>query len=74
MQPVENTKGQVGPWRPHNPPFHLPYHGEDPELAGKTALVGFTYVGGATVAQFDDVDTGYGYGWHHFHHSDFWEN
>lgn len=69
---MSDTRNQIGPWHPFGKWFHKEYHGKDPTLKGKWALVGFTYVGGATVAQFDDHDTGYAFGWHAFKHSDFW--
>lgn len=70
----------IGKYTPHKGkqyeryPFHKQYHGSDPHLIGKWALVGFTFVGGATIAQFDDIETGRGYGWWPMKHSDFWEN
>lgn len=70
-QPRENTRGKIGPWKPHTPPRHTVYVGDDPLLKGKGALVGYTYVGGACVAQFDDLECGYAYGWHHFRNEDF---
>lgn len=69
---MKDMRGQVGPYKPHGDIFHKTYIGDDPTLEGKTALVGFTFVGGATVAQFNDLDCGYAYGWHQFKHSDFW--
>lgn len=71
IQPVEQTRYQIGPCQPHNPPRHTVYVGRDQELKGKGALVGYAWGGGVCVAQFDDVDTGFGYGWHHFRNDDF---
>lgn len=46
--------------------FHGRYNGTlFPELIGKTALV-HRQVGGYVTAQFDDIDTGFGFGWHRF--------
>lgn len=45
---------------------HLTYCGSDSKLKGKTALV---FENGA--AQFDDRNTGYGFGWHQFKREDF---
>lgn len=70
---MRNTRGQIGPYKPHGDIFSKEYIGDDPTLTGKKALVGFAFIGGAVVAQFDDLDCGYGAGWHHFKHSDFWE-
>jgi hypothetical protein len=47
------------------------YVGDRTELTGETALVGTAFFGGVPLAQFDDVSTGYGYGWTPFKHMDF---
>ena len=75
----QEQKEMIGLYTPHKMnypayPFYKKYHGNDPDLKDKWALVGFTFVGGATVAQFDDVETGRGYGWWPMKHSDFWKN
>lgn len=69
---MRDTRNEVGPYKPHGNTFHKEYIGSDTTLLGKKALVGFTFVVGQTVAQFDDLETRYGGGWHHFKHSDFW--
>lgn len=61
-------------YKPHYQTFHKQYHGEDEDLKGKWALVGFTFIGGATIAQFDDESTGKGSGWWPMKHSYFWDN
>lgn len=66
------TRGKVGPYKPHGDVLQKIYTGNDSTLQGKRALVGFAFVGGQPVAQFDDLECGYAYGWHHFKHSDFW--
>ena len=43
---------------------HGVYIGDRSELQGKTALLMVS--GDIAKAQFDDIGTGYGYGWHTF--------
>lgn len=69
---MKDTRSNVGPYKPIGDLFHKEYIGDDSTLLGKKALVGFALVGGQSVAQFDDLETGYGSGWHHFKISDFW--
>lgn len=68
---MKSYQNEIGPHMPHEDPTHRRYIGSDPALYGKTALVGHTQEGGFPVAQFDDISTGYGYGWHEFGISDF---
>lgn len=54
----------VGPYKPASKPRTMRYVGDDlPRLKGYTALVALAEHGvGMVVAQFDSVETGYGYG------------
>lgn len=45
------------------------YTGEDATLLGKTALLRES--GDDLLAQFDDTETGYGFGWYRFPAADF---
>lgn len=68
---IGSEKGHVGSYKPNGGIYHWTYVGKDASLKGKTALVGFAWFGGMPVAQFDDIETGYGFGWHHFRENDF---
>ncbi len=59
-----STQGTVGDCRPTKPLRHSVCL--LPGLEGESALVGAN-----GVAQFDRVETGYGYGWHQFSFGDF---
>lgn len=51
---------------------HGKYVGDRSELTGKCALLR-TGPDGTTLAQFDDIETGLGYGWHLFRSIEFCE-
>lgn len=55
---------KVGTHRPTTELQHMVYTGPVQSLRGKTALVSKNEQG-QLVAQFDDRNTGYGYGWHY---------
>lgn len=67
--PAEAT---VGRCQGHGPMWRAKYVGLDDRLRGKTTLL--RGIEGGTrdvVAQFDDVSTGYGYGWWLFYRHQF---
>ena len=53
------------------PTVHMAYVGARPNLKGCTALTRLSRNQGYVVAQFDDVDTSLGYGWHELEASSF---
>lgn len=59
----EEFKHRVSPHKPVGDWFHGTYRGPVIELKGEGALLSFNPQN-QHIAQFDSVDTGYGYGWH----------
>lgn len=69
---TEPPEATVGRCQGHGPTWRGRYVGREERLRGKTTLL--RAIEGGTrdvVAQFDDVGTGYGYGWHLFYRKQF---
>lgn len=65
------SRNDIGPHKPVGPTIHRTYLGPDNTLRGHGALTTVSADHCHVLAQFDDRECGYGYGWHEFALTDF---